>query len=103
MPDLGSKFECFNCGAKFYDLGKGQAICPKCGANQKDAAPAAPAHDTASARRKRKEELAARRVVEDQERPAEGEREVTEVEGEAEEREPVEESEKEDSDDEPEE
>ncbi|MDQ2871423.1 MAG: FYDLN acid domain-containing protein [Acidobacteriota bacterium] len=37
MPDLGKKFECFNCRTKFYNLGKPEAICPKCGANQKDA------------------------------------------------------------------
>ena len=37
MPDLGKKYECFNCRTKFYNLGKPDAICPKCGANQKDA------------------------------------------------------------------
>ena len=37
MVDLGNKFECFNCGLKFYDLGKSVAICPACGADQKDA------------------------------------------------------------------
>jgi hypothetical protein len=37
MPDLGKKFECFNCRTKFYNLGKPEAVCPKCGANQKDA------------------------------------------------------------------
>jgi hypothetical protein len=37
MPNLGKKFECFNCRAKFYDLGKPEAVCPKCGANQRDA------------------------------------------------------------------
>lgn len=37
MSNLGKKFECFNCRAKFYDLGKPEAICPKCGSNQKDA------------------------------------------------------------------
>jgi hypothetical protein len=37
MPDLGKKYECFNCRTKFYNLGKPEAICPKCGANQKDA------------------------------------------------------------------
>jgi predicted nucleic acid-binding Zn-ribbon protein len=37
MPDLGKKFECYNCRTKFYNLGKPEAICPKCGANQKDA------------------------------------------------------------------
>ena len=39
MADLGKKYECFNCGTKFYNLGKPEAICPKCGANQKDARP----------------------------------------------------------------
>ena len=37
MPDLGKKFDCFNCHTKFYNLGKPEAICPKCGANQKNA------------------------------------------------------------------
>ena len=31
---LGSKHECNACGAKFYDFGKTEAICPKCGTNQ---------------------------------------------------------------------
>ena len=37
MPDLGKKYECYNCRTKFYNLGKPDAICPRCGANQKDA------------------------------------------------------------------
>lgn len=37
MPNLGKKFECFSCRTKFYDLGKPAAVCPKCGADQKDA------------------------------------------------------------------
>ncbi len=37
MPDLGKKFECYNCRTKFYNLGKPEPICPKCGANQKNA------------------------------------------------------------------
>ena len=37
MPDLGKKFDCFHCHTKFYNLGKPEAICPKCGANQKNA------------------------------------------------------------------
>ena len=41
MADLGKKHSCFQCGAKFYDLGRLEALCPKCGANQK-AAPAKP-------------------------------------------------------------
>jgi hypothetical protein len=37
MADLGKKYECYNCRTKFYNLGKPEALCPKCGANQKDA------------------------------------------------------------------
>jgi len=31
---LGTKHLCFQCGCKFYDLGKPQPLCPKCGADQ---------------------------------------------------------------------
>ena len=34
---LGSKHVCFECGAKFYDLGKPEPVCPKCGADQREA------------------------------------------------------------------
>ena len=30
-PELGSKHQCQNCGAKFFDLNKDPIICPKCG------------------------------------------------------------------------
>jgi len=36
MSALGNRYECFNCEAKFYDLGKAEAICPSCDANQAD-------------------------------------------------------------------
>lgn len=29
-PELGTKRDCPSCGAKFYDLTKSPAICPKC-------------------------------------------------------------------------
>lgn len=29
-PELGTKRACTSCGAKFYDLGKSPAECPKC-------------------------------------------------------------------------
>ncbi len=29
-PDLGKKLSCPSCGAKFYDLNKTPAVCPKC-------------------------------------------------------------------------
>ena len=32
---LGSKWNCFQCGAKFYDLNKPEPLCPKCGADQR--------------------------------------------------------------------
>ena len=37
MPDLGKKYTCYSCHTKFYDLGKPVPICPKCGADQRDA------------------------------------------------------------------
>jgi uncharacterized protein (TIGR02300 family) len=39
MPDLGQKHECFRCGQKFYDLKRSPVLCPKCGADQKEAPP----------------------------------------------------------------
>lgn len=38
MPakDLGNKFVCFKCGAKFYDMKKPDPLCPKCGADQRE-------------------------------------------------------------------
>jgi len=37
MPDLGKKYTCYSCHTKFYDLGKAVPLCPKCGADQRDA------------------------------------------------------------------
>lgn len=59
MPDLGSKHECPSCGIKFYDLGKHEPICPKCGANVKHLKPSEPASSSQAARRRRKAEIAA--------------------------------------------
>lgn len=33
-PELGTKRICVNCTARFYDLLKVPAVCPKCGAEQ---------------------------------------------------------------------
>ncbi len=30
--DLGEKLSCSDCGARYYDLNKMPALCPKCGA-----------------------------------------------------------------------
>lgn len=38
--DLGEKLTCSSCGARFYDLNKTPALCPKCGAeNQRPKPP----------------------------------------------------------------
>ena len=34
-PELGLKRQCMSCGAKFYDLARDPAVCPKCGAEMK--------------------------------------------------------------------
>jgi uncharacterized protein (TIGR02300 family) len=60
MPELklGTKYECYNCGTKFYDLAKSDPLCPKCGADQRDSTQAdSPAVSQAS-RRRRKAEVA---------------------------------------------
>src|ERR1700686_176294 len=69
MPELklGIKRECFNCGTKFYDLGKPEAICPKCGADQKNAAHAESPAVAQASRRKRKAEVAKPSEVEEEE------------------------------------
>jgi uncharacterized protein (TIGR02300 family) len=60
MPNLGTKYICYSCQTKFYDLGRDSAVCPKCGADQKDADSASPVTTTRS-----------RKVVEDFEEEAE--------------------------------
>lgn len=42
MSKFGNKYTCFSCGAKFYDLHKPEALCPKCGADQAGAPPPKP-------------------------------------------------------------
>jgi uncharacterized protein (TIGR02300 family) len=74
MPELklGTKHECFNCGTKFYDLGKSEAICPKCGSDQKNAAQAeSPAAAQATRRRRKAEIVKPIEVVEEEPEPIE--------------------------------
>jgi uncharacterized protein (TIGR02300 family) len=73
MPELklGTKYDCYNCGTKFYDLGKPEPVCPKCGANQKDAVSSeSPAAGQAS-RRRRKAEVPKPIDIEEDEAPIE--------------------------------
>ena len=37
MANLGRKYTCYSCHTKFYDLGKPVPLCPKCGADQREA------------------------------------------------------------------
>ena len=48
MPakDLGNKFVCYKCGAKFYDLKKPEPICPKCGSDQRESPALRPPTET---------------------------------------------------------
>ena len=34
LDKLGTKFSCFSCETKFYDLNKPEPVCPKCETNQ---------------------------------------------------------------------
>ncbi len=34
--DLGTKYSCWKCETKFYDLHKAVPLCPKCGADQRE-------------------------------------------------------------------
>ncbi|MDP2315946.1 MAG: FYDLN acid domain-containing protein [Pseudomonadota bacterium] len=33
---LGKRYQCFQCGLKFYDLNRPEPLCPKCGADQRE-------------------------------------------------------------------
>ncbi|MBX5481358.1 MAG: FYDLN acid domain-containing protein [Myxococcaceae bacterium] len=48
MPakDLGTKYTCFKCSTKFYDLKKPDPLCPKCGADQRESPANKPASET---------------------------------------------------------
>jgi uncharacterized protein (TIGR02300 family) len=65
MADLGQKHECRECGAKFYDLGKADSVCPRCGtsAGEEDEEP------RVKSRRKRRPPIAAKVRVADPEAP----------------------------------
>lgn len=47
MPakDLGTKYVCFKCSTKFYDMKKPDPLCPKCGANQRESPALKPASE----------------------------------------------------------
>src|SRR5437763_1537327 len=87
--DLGTKFICFKCNTKFYDLKKPDPVCPKCGADQRDS----PANKPVETRGRGRLAAVARPVepaepIEPAAEPAEAE-EGEEIEGIEEEEEPV--------------
>lgn len=47
MPakDLGTKYVCFKCSTKFYDMKKPDPLCPKCGADQRESPALRPASE----------------------------------------------------------
>lgn len=36
MDELGTRYKCYKCETKFYDLGRPQPLCPFCGVNQNE-------------------------------------------------------------------
>jgi hypothetical protein len=60
--NLGTKHEC-NCGTKFYDLGKPEPVCPKCGTN--------PLQDSKSAREEAPAKVEKAKVKKDESPPKE--------------------------------
>ena len=50
-PDLGQKFLCAECGAKFYDLGKKRPTCPACETVHVPVEPPKPGRVSAAARK----------------------------------------------------
>jgi len=55
---LGTKWSCFKCGAKFYDLNKPEPLCPKCGADQRTRPKVAPAASPAPEKKKQPRPMA---------------------------------------------
>jgi uncharacterized protein (TIGR02300 family) len=57
-PELGRKYDCVSCGTKFYDLGRPEPVCPKCGFNMKEAQTEDLYATSSAARRRRRAEMA---------------------------------------------
>jgi hypothetical protein len=78
MPELGKKYACYSCHTKFYDLGKPVPLCPKCGADQRDA-DEAPVYTAPRSRRVVEEPIEEEEITPAASEPAEGEDEEVEV------------------------
>jgi uncharacterized protein (TIGR02300 family) len=78
--DLGVRYVCFNCGGKFYDLHRPEPVCPKCGADQRQAPKPQP---MTAAARKAKEKDEAEEEIGELDAPILGAEEEEETEDEA--------------------
>jgi hypothetical protein len=81
-PGLGYKWLCFSCNTKFYDLGKPEPVCPRCGADQRQR-PASDAPSSPPPPRRPAQPPMARYLDDEEAAPAEGESFVDEGEEEA--------------------
>jgi hypothetical protein len=70
-PGLGGRWECFSCGSKFYDLGRPEPTCPKCGADQRDKPREKPTPPTPPPERPRRAAVPMGSLLEEDEEPAE--------------------------------
>lgn len=61
-PNLGTRYACWQCGTKFYDLNKPEPACPKCGADPREA----PKETASAAEAKPPRKAKATRVVEEE-------------------------------------
>lgn len=61
--ELGTKHECPSCGIKYYDLGKTEIVCPKCGAapDEEGAGPASAGTSAAQKKKKKKKKAAGKK------------------------------------------
>jgi hypothetical protein len=70
-PGLGGRWECFRCGAKFYDLNRPEPTCPKCGADQRDKPREKPATPAPQPERPRRDKVPMGGLLEEEEEPIE--------------------------------
>ena len=68
-PKLGVKHTCFQCSAKFYDLFRPEPLCPKCGADQREAPKANTKRKAAVSRRRARKRNMAPLLEEEDEEP----------------------------------
>ena len=68
-PQLGTKYTCYQCTTKFYDMKKSPPTCPKCAANQKNAPPEPKQKHDKHAVVEEEEEEVVKKVVRDEDEP----------------------------------